>query len=162
MGKKTMTSYTFFWRKESPFSQQYPSNFEVSGIRFNCAEQFMMYQKALLFGDNLTTEKILNSADPKEQKGFGREIRNYSDQVWTSEREKVVYDGSYAKFTQNENLYEFLMQTCGTTLVEASPVDSIWGIGLSADDPRALDEKTWNGQNLLGKILTKLREDLKK
>ncbi|MEI7718357.1 MAG: NADAR family protein [archaeon] len=137
-----MTKYTFFWRKESPFSQQHPSNFQVQGVRFNCAEQFMMYQKALLFGDNSVMEKILNSVDPQEQKGFGREIRGYSDQVWIPEREQVVYNGNYAKFTQNDDLYKIFMQTSGTTLVEASPKDTIYGIGLSADDPRALDEKT--------------------
>jgi ribA/ribD-fused uncharacterized protein len=157
-----MTSYTFFWKKESPFSQQHLCNFKVSGVRFNCAEQFMMYQKAALFGDESTMEKILHELVPKEQKSLGRKVGGYIEDIWVSQREEIVYAGNHAKFTQNQNLYKFLMQTSGTTLVEASPTDTIWGIGMSAEDPLALDERNWNGQNLLGKILTKLREDLKK
>jgi len=154
-----MNKYTFFWKKDSIFSQWYPCNFNVNNINFNCAEQFMMYRKALLFQDKEAVKRILNSREPEEQKRIGQEVKGYRDDVWIPQREVIVYEGNYAKFTQNPELYMNLMLTQGTILVEASPKDTIWGIGLSADDPRAQDEKSWKGQNLLGKILTKLRED---
>lgn len=151
--------YTFFWGKGSPFSQWHPCNFIVGETEFNCAEQYMMHQKALLFGDEKTGKKILRARDPGKQKHLGREVRRYDDKIWRAKRELIVYDGNHAKFIQNADLYKALMDTRGTVLVEASPSDSIWGIGLSAEDPRAKDEANWRGMNLLGKILTRLRDN---
>jgi ribA/ribD-fused uncharacterized protein len=152
--------YTFFFTEKSPFSQWYPCQFVGGGHSFNCAEQYMMHGKAVLFGDAETASKILAADHPRQHKAFGRQVRSFDDFVWKREREAIVMAGSRAKFTQNTELRDLLLATRGTTLVEASPYDRIWGIGLDATDPRALDPAAWRGQNLLGKILTALREEL--
>lgn len=125
-----------------------------------CAEQYMMHGKAIVFGDREIAEQILAATQPKAQKALGRKVRNFDDVIWKRNREAIVLAGNRLKFTQNEHLKAALIATRGTTLVEASPRDRIWGIGLGAKDPRAQNEATWKGQNLLGKILTKLREEL--
>jgi ribA/ribD-fused uncharacterized protein len=157
-----MEKFTFFWN--GPFSQWYPSEFRIENIIsstvFNCAEQAMMYAKAVLMSDMPTADKILASNNPKEQKALGREVSNFNEQLWDSMKYKLVYEANYEKFTQNPSLKRALLDTKGTTLVEASPYDRIWGIGLSEADPRAQDRTQWRGENLLGKILTDLRENL--
>jgi ribA/ribD-fused uncharacterized protein len=148
--------FTLFW--EGPFSQWYPSPFIVHHLTFNCAEQFMMYSKALLFRDVESAEKILYSTLPKDHKALGRKIRNFDTNTWLLFREGIVYTANYAKFTQDLMLQEILLGTKGTTLVEASPHDKVWGIGLDANDPKAQTRATWNGLNLLGETLTRVRE----
>jgi ribA/ribD-fused uncharacterized protein len=152
--------FTFFFRPEAPFSQWHPARFELDGHVFNCAEQYMMYGKAVLFADAEIAAQILESSVPRQHKALGRKVHNFSDAVWKANREKIVADGSRAKFTQNTELRQALLETAGTELVEASPFDRIWGIGLAASDARAEDPKQWRGQNLLGKILTRLRDEL--
>jgi len=152
--------YTFFFTEASPFSQWYRCSFTASELTFNCAEQYMMHGKALLFGDAAVAKEILAADHPKQHKALGRKVKSFDDVVWKANREKIVMAGSRAKFTQNPDLLALLLATKGTTLVEASPYDRIWGIGLSATDPKAQDPKTWRGQNLLGKILTQLRDEL--
>ena len=152
--------YTFFYTEQSPFSQWHRCTFVVDGNTFNCAEQYMMYEKAKLFGDAYTAAKILAADHPKEHKALGRKVKNFDDDVWKRERERIVKEGNHAKFTQNEALLKELVKTRGTTLVEASPHDKIWGIGLAASDSRAQDPAKWLGRNLLGKILTELRDEL--
>jgi ribA/ribD-fused uncharacterized protein len=152
--------FTFFFTEASPFSQWYRSAFTVDGVTFNCAEQFMMHGKARLFDDAETAQKILAADHPREHKALGRKVKRFDDAVWKREREAIVLAGSRAKFTQNADLLALLLATRGTTLVEASPYDRIWGIGLAATDPKAQDPATWRGQNLLGKILTQLRDEL--
>ncbi len=152
--------FTFFWRQESPFSQWHPVQFVVRGQRFTCAEQYMMYGKAVLFGDMEVAGSIVASRSPKTQKALGRKVKGFEESRWRSERERIVYEGNHAKFTQNEALLETLLATAGTELVEASPTDRIWGVGLSEEDSRIHDPALWRGQNLLGKVLTRLREDL--
>lgn len=152
--------YTFFFTEASPFSQWYRCAFTVDGNAFVCAEQYMMHGKALLFADAAIAAQILAVAHPREHKALGRKVKGFDDAVWRREREGIVLAGNRAKFTQNPELLELLLATRGTTLVEASPYDKIWGIGLAATDPRAQDAATWKGQNLLGKILTALRDEL--
>ncbi len=152
--------FTFFWRQQSPFSQWHPCGFRVGQARFTCAEQYMMYGKAQLFGDAEMAARILEARTPKEHKALGRKVRGFEGAVWERERERIVYEGNHAKFTQNEPLRAALLATKGTLLVEASPLDRIWGVGLSEEDPRIQDPAQWRGQNLLGKVLTRLREDL--
>jgi ribA/ribD-fused uncharacterized protein len=152
--------FTFFFTAASPFSQWHPCRFVVEDREFGCAEQFMMHGKAMLFGDAATAAKILASDSPKTHKALGRKVTPFDDATWKASREAIVGAASRAKYTQNPALLEQLLATRGTTLVEASPFDRIWGIGLRATDPRAQDPKTWRGQNLLGKILTELRDDL--
>ncbi|WP_127589223.1 NADAR family protein [Paenibacillus koleovorans] len=155
-----MEKFTFFYRTESPFSQWHPAIFEIDGIHFNCAEQYMMYQKAKLFKDEEIAAKVLSAPTPREQKELGREVRNFHRNKWETHCKPFVYEGNYAKFTQNRQLLEKLLATQGTTLVEASPTDRIWGVGLLEDDPRILNRETWRGTNWLGEVLTNLREDL--
>jgi ribA/ribD-fused uncharacterized protein len=152
--------FTFFWRQGSPFSQWHPSGFMVEGVRYVCAEQYMMAGKARLFGDAEVLAEILKATSPKTHKALGRKVRGFDAAVWERERERIVYEGSRAKFTQNAELLRALLATAGTELVEASPMDRIWGVGLGEEDPRIQDPAKWRGLNLLGKVLTRLREDL--
>ena len=156
----TPQTFTFFFTEASPFSQWYPCRFEAHGNVFSCAEQYMMHGKALLFDDAATAEKILAANHPRQHKALGRKVTPFDDTIWRREREAIVLAGSRAKFTQNADLRAALLATAGTTLVEASPYDRIWGIGLGAKDPRAQDPSQWRGQNLLGQILTRLRDQL--
>lgn len=153
-------NYTFFWRKQSPFSNWHACSFTVDGTQYNCMEQYMMAEKARLFDDINMLYHILADDRPEKHKEFGRKVQNYNDAVWVSKREEIVYKGLREKFTQNPSLKAILLATTGT-LAEASPFDKVWGIGLSEDDSRAHYESQWLGLNLLGKLLTKLREELK-
>jgi len=155
-----MSAFTFFFTEASPFSQWYRCSFTAGGETFSCAEQFMMHGKAVLFGDAAMAREILAAAHPRQHKALGRKVKGFDDAVWRRERITIVRDGNRAKFTQNAELRELLLATAPTTLVEASPYDRIWGIGLAATDPRAQDRATWRGQNLLGQILTELRDEL--
>jgi ribA/ribD-fused uncharacterized protein len=150
--------FTFFWK--SPLSQWQRAPFVLGGVRFTHAEQYMMYAKALVFGDRGAAEKILAAATPREQQAIGRSVRDFDEAVWALLREGIVFAGNYARFSQNAELRELLFATRGTTLAEANPDDRVWGIGLSADDPRALDRSQWPGLNLLGEALTRVREAL--
>lgn len=151
-------AFTFFWK--GPFSQWHDSTFVVGGVTFTHAEQYMMYAKALLFGDREAAARILASNSPREQKAIGRNARGFDDAVWVMFREGIVYSGNCVKFRQHPDLRAQLFATRGTTLVEASPVDRIWGIGLAEDDPRAKNRMQWLGLNLLGEALTQVREAL--
>ncbi|CAC5419603.1 unnamed protein product [Mytilus coruscus] len=159
--QKALEQYEFFWRSHSPFSQWYLSEFTVDGNSFNSAEQYMMYSKAMLFEDEDIAYDVLRESDPCEQKKFGRLVRNFNQELWKANCSAIVERGNKAKFSQDENLKRILLDTYPKTLVEASPYDSIWGIGLEENDPMAWDCETWRGQNLLGKALTKVRDELK-
>ncbi|MEM0996052.1 MAG: NADAR family protein [Bacteroidota bacterium] len=153
--------FHFFWRTNSPFSQWHPSNFVVEGQPFNCAEQYMMWGKAQLFGDAEIAAQILEAAQPRDQKALGRKVRNFDRTVWSKHAREIVYRGNRAKFTQNPDLRKFLLATGDATIVEAAPNDAIWGIGISEEEARTTDPSAWPGTNWLGEILTKLREELK-
>lgn len=150
--------FTFFW--EGPFSQWHKSDFILHGIKFNCAEKYMMWRKATLFKDDKIAEAILKSNDPKQIKALGRQVANFDEALWKIHAKDFVLVGSLAKYSQNEKMLNELLKTEGTTLVEASPYDKIWGIGLLANDPRVLDRRTWQGTNWLGEVLTLTREML--
>jgi ribA/ribD-fused uncharacterized protein len=154
-----MSRFEFFFTEASPFSQWYRCKFTVGENTFNCAEQYMMHGKALLFADVETAANILAADHPRQHKALGRKVKPFDDAAWKRERVAIVRAGNHAKFTQNADLLEKLLGTKGT-LVEASPYDKIWGIGLAATDPRANDPAQWKGQNLLGKILSELRDQL--
>ncbi|XP_077981733.1 protein irg-1-like [Glandiceps talaboti] len=152
--------YTFFWKIQSPFSQWFPANFTVDGITYSCAEQYMMHQKAVMFGDREMAKKIMKTNKPKAMKAFGRKVQNFEVQTWNERCKDVVKKANMAKFSQNSELKAKLFATVGTTLVEASPRDRIWGIGLGAANPKAQRKATWRGKNLLGYILTDVRDEL--
>jgi ribA/ribD-fused uncharacterized protein len=150
--------FTFFW--SGPFSQWDPSPFFVEGVMYNCAEQYMMAEKARLFGDEEMEARIMSATLPSDQKRYGRMVKGFDLKEWEKVARDIVYRGNMAKFSQSEKHRDELFATEGTTLVEASPRDRIWGIGLKANDPRAKDRSKWRGKNWLGDTLTRVRDDL--
>jgi len=150
------TKYKFFWG--TLFSNWYPSEFIVDGVKFNCGEQYMMYQKAKLFGDTNSMNEILISELPREQKVIGRGVKNFKPEVWNEKKYELVKKGLREKFIQNESLLKELLKYKEYQFVEASPYDNIWGIGF--DELHALENKRNWGENLLGKIITELCEEL--
>ena len=150
--------FTFFWN--GPFSQWHASEFKIDGIKYVTAEQFMMHQKAVLFGDGDIAIMILATKKPREQKALGREVRNFDVTVWNERVKEIVKEGNLAKFSQNPDLLAELLETKGTTLVEASPHDTIWGIGLGEWDDDIHDRSKWKGTNWLGEVLTEVRIEL--
>lgn len=154
------SEFTFFYTTKSPFSQFHPAKFVVDRVTYSCAEQFMMHQKAVLFKDDEIAESILAAEKPGQMKALGRGVRGFDEKTWGENRMQIVKRGNLAKFRQNTDIKTELLSTSGTTLVEASPRDKIWGIGLGADNPAAFSKKTWRGQNLLGYILTDVRDEI--
>lgn len=150
--------FTFFWGDE-PFSQWSRIGFTIDGKKYNCAEQWMMACKARHFDDHETEKKIMAADHPKTQKALGREVKNFQKHEWARVAKDYVYQGNKAKFTQHPQARKQLLQTKGTTLVEASPTDKVWGIGLKDTHPDAKDRSKWPGTNWLGDILTKLRDE---
>ncbi|XP_062581098.1 uncharacterized protein LOC134242910 [Saccostrea cucullata] len=152
--------YEYFWKSHSVFSQWYMKDFEVDGIKYNCAEQYMMHQKAVLMKDHESAQIILALDEPREMKQRGRYVENFNQELWDKNCRNIVEKGNMAKFSQDKKSKDILFSTYPKTLVEASPMDKIWGIGLAKDDERAWNKQTWRGQNLLGEILTKVRDTL--
>ncbi|MFG2644620.1 NADAR family protein [Streptomyces sp. NPDC048370] len=145
----------------SCLSQWWESPFEVEGVRYATAEHWMMAAKARLFGDPEAERAALSSRTPAEAKKAGRLVRGFDETVWERERFAVVVEGSVHKFASDEALRAFLIGTGDRVLVEASPLDRVWGIGLAADDPRATDPSRWRGLNLLGFALMEARQRLR-
>ncbi|MER7077456.1 NADAR family protein [Saccharopolyspora kobensis] len=141
-------------------SQWWPAPFVVDGRTFATAEHYMMWRKATLFDDWDSAERILESGHPQRAKALGRGVRGFDQQCWEEARCEIVRTGNAAKFAQHPELAEFLRSTGERVLVEASPVDAVWGIGLAADDPRADSPQQWRGLNLLGFALGEVREQL--
>jgi ribA/ribD-fused uncharacterized protein len=144
----------------SPFSQWHPCEFTIKNIKYCCAEQYMMHQKAVLFRDRRAAAAILETDNPKSQKKLGRLVQRFALEKWEANCRKIVHDGNVAKFSQNEDLRRQLFATAGTTLVEATPMDKVWGAGLRANDERINDRRAWLGENRLGQILTEVRDEL--
>jgi ribA/ribD-fused uncharacterized protein len=161
--------YFYFWgHKPLPngkigrpcLSQWWGSPFTVDGVIYRTAEHWMMAHKARLFSDEETFIRIVASDDPRTAKALGREVRGFDEKVWDERRFDIVTAGSVAKFGQHPPLKDYLLGTGDQVLVEASPVDRIWGIGLAADDARARDPAQWCGLNLLGFALMEARARL--
>ena len=142
------------------FSQWYPAPFELDGVRFATAEHYMMWSKARLFSDDAVAAKVLAAASPAAAKKLGRAVSHFDDAVWIQHRFDIVVRASWAKFGQNAAFQSYLLGTNNRVLVEASPVDRIWGIGLAATDERAQNPLAWNGLNLLGFALMQARAQL--
>ena len=161
--------YLFFWGHRQTgnmvtktcLSQWYESPFEIEAIVYRTAEHYMMAQKARLFNDQDSLHKILQSKHPGEAKKLGRTVKSFQQDIWMENRTAIVVAGNLAKFSQNEELKEFLLNTRNRVLVEASPVDRIWGIGLAIDNPDIENPWKWKGLNLLGFALMQVREELK-
>lgn len=144
----------------SCLSQWWPSPFTVDGVEYATAEHWMMASKARLFGDTEAEEKTVTAANPAVAKKAGRLVRGFDESLWERERFGIVVEGSVHKFAAHADLREFLLGTGDRVLVEASPLDRVWGIGLAADDERAADPERWRGPNLLGFALMEARERL--
>lgn len=117
----------------------------------------MMFQKAMIFGDYLQAEKIMNEKDPHKQQKLGRGVSNYDQETWNANRLSVVLNANMLKFTQHLDLQDMLVETEDLILVEASPIDKIWGVGLAEDNDKILSSSNWKGMNLLGKALMTVR-----
>lgn len=158
--------FLFFWKHypqqenlidKSCLSQWWHSPFVYSQEKYQTAEHFMMAQKALLFEDYETFRNILAAPTPKEAKRLGRTVKGFDEAIWEEKRFNIVLRGNLAKFSQNKRLEEYLLNTSDYILVEASPYDPIWGIGLAEEDPRAKNPKEWQGLNILGFALMQAR-----
>jgi len=147
--------YTFFWN--GPFSNWHLADIVIRGHTFNCCEQYFMTAKAAMFGASDIARAIINAPDPRTQKGLGRTIPNFDPIAWDAASRDIMFRANWAKYTQNTGLRKLLLSTMWD-LVEASPYDKVWGIGLPEDDPRAKDKSQWLGQNWLGEILTEIRD----
>ncbi len=162
--------YIFFWGNQpskdgsvtkSCFSQWWESAFTVEGVIYRTAEHWMMAKKAALFGDREAEKRIIDCISPAEAKKIGREVKRYDEAVWLENRFDIVVKGNFHKFIQNEEMKSFLLKTGDRILVEASPVDAIWGIGMAADNPEINNPENWEGLNLLGFALMEVRDLIK-
>lgn len=142
------------------FSQWHPTPFVVNGERFATAEQWMMACKARLFGDTSKAAAIMATEDPGEQKRHGQMVVGFDQDRWDAAKISIVLAGNLAKFQQNEGALRQLQATAPAMLVEANPRDWIWGVGLAVDDPDAHRPSAWRGSNLLGRVLTRVRDTL--
>lgn len=148
--------YTFFWK--GPLSNWYPSKFNYKGHTFNNSEQAFMWEKASVFKDYETAKKILNSTSPKEAKDLGRQVKGFDNKIWEEVRYEYMFDVCVQKFIQNEDLKKQLLAS--DNYVEASPYDTIWGIGMSENQPGIENSNNWKGLNLLGKVLNEVRNSI--
>lgn len=165
-GKKI--KYIYFWGHKSKgndiakscFSQWYPAPFILDDVRYASAEHYMMAEKAKLFNDIEVRKRIITASNPGSAKALGREVKGFDQGIWEQHRMDIVIRANIAKFSQNEELGKFLISTGNRVLVEASPVDKIWGVGLSEQDNEINNHLLWNGLNLLGFALMKVRSVL--
>lgn len=163
--------FIFFWGHtpskdgsitETCLSQWWNCNFYENGIMFCCAEQYMMYKKALLFSDFEYAQKIVQCNDAKKIKEYGRLVRNFDEKIWNDNKHSIVMQGNLLKFSQNSELKDYLLHTNLKILVEASPYDKIWGIGMKKGTNGILNPQNWKGENLLGFIIMDIRDRLVK
>lgn len=162
--------FLFFWGHQpskdgriskSCLSQWWNCDFQVGHLTYSSAEQYMMACKARLFRDNDIEKKIMNSNDPKEIKDLGRKVNNFDITIWDKNKYQFVVRGNYCKFAQNLKLREFLLSTSDIILVEASPYDDVWGIGMAEGDEGIDDPCNWKGTNYLGYALMEVRENIR-
>jgi ribA/ribD-fused uncharacterized protein len=163
-------TYVLFWGHRVPedgtvvstcMSQWYPLGFTIDGVYYTTAEHWMMACKARLFGDEEALSAILKANTPAKAKKLGRQVQNFDDTTWKAHARQFVTEGNYAKFTQHPRLRDFLLSTGDAILVEASPYDRIWGIGMGATHPNSQNPLEWRGTNLLGFALMDVRERIR-
>ena len=155
LGERITDTHIYFW--DGIFCQWSQYTMVEEDITYYSCEQYMMAKKAKLFNDEKVYDMIMSEEYPSVQKELGRMVSNYNQDVWDKHKFDIVVNANYLKFTQDETLKELLLDTGDKTIVEASPYDTIWGIGLSCDDDKILDESNWQGENLLGKAIMKVR-----
>ena len=155
----------YFHKPEEPggfLSNWFLSDYDLDGMTFSSAEQYIMYRKCLLFGDKDSAFAVMAAADPAEQQQIARNIKNYSEPVWNGFRQVVAMRALLAKFQQNNTLRESLLQTDDAWLVECAKSDTIWACGCPLYDPGRKDISLWKGENLLGFTLMEVREIIRK
>jgi ribA/ribD-fused uncharacterized protein len=155
---KITDNYVFFWN--GIYSQWHKAPMTIDKVEYNSCEQYMMHQKALLFGDNDIAELIMKETNPREQKKYGRMIKNFDKSTWDKNCLAIVYEGNLAKFSQNADLKEEMLSTGNRIFVEASPLDNIWGIGLDENAEGIENPSYWLGLNLLGQALTLVKQEI--
>lgn len=153
-------NYTAFFGAGDEFSNWHRCEFSYRGFTFTSVEQFMMFSKAKLFADERSADAVMATNDPAQQKAIGRKVTGFEESLWHRKRESIVYVGCREKFAQNRALRSVLFASNPTVLVEASPWDRIWGVGLDARNPDITDPAKWRGQNLLGETLMRVRDAL--
>jgi len=153
-------THIFFYKTAKHYSNFYKTEFYYDGHLFHNSEQAFMYCKANHFKDYDTMEAILEETDPMSVKYLGRLVQGYDEDDWNRHRQTYMFGVCFAKYSQNETIKNDLISTGNKILVEASPTDRIWGIGLPCSSPDIYDEKKWRGQNLLGKVLMYVRDEL--
>lgn len=156
---RTTDKYVFFW--SGIYSNWHPAPFTIDGATYNCSEQYLMVEKARLFGDSTMEARIMSAVDPADQKRYGRMVQGFDKTKWEANARKIMYKGLYAKFKQNLALKQALLATGDRTMVEASPEDRIWGIGVHWKNDKVDDPKNWRGTNWLGETLTQVRDDIR-
>ncbi|WP_050765272.1 NADAR family protein [Kordia algicida OT-1] len=163
--------FLFFWGHQpskdgsitkSCFSQWWEDAFTVNNEIYKTAEHWMMAEKARIFNNSEIRKEILMASHPHDAKKLGRKVKNFDPIIWDEHKFNVVVEGNYHKFSQHEDLKQFLLNTKNRILVEASPRDRIWGIGMSEKNEKATNPNLWRGQNLLGFALMEVRDHLKK
>lgn len=167
--KGTKVKFLFFWGHtpnrdksigKSCFSQWWGSPFTVEGITYKTAEHWMMAEKARLFDNHTILSEIINCDSPAEAKKLGRKVNGFISDKWDKQKYQIVKQANLFKFSQNKDLKEFLLNTKNRVLVEASPTDRIWGIGMSQSSENAKNPLMWRGENLLGFALMEVRDEL--
>ena len=165
---QTNLEYIFFW-KPNPntidkfcLGQWQPSKFEVDIHDYVCAEQYMMAEKARLFEDQEIEKQIMQISSPGEMQVLGKKVKNFDQAIWDKVKYSIVLNANYYKFSQNKKMRDYLLATESSVLVEASPMDKIWGIGLAEEHPNVHNPAAWRGKNLLGFALMEVRDELKK
>lgn len=156
----TTKKFLFFWGGWP--SQWTKSPFVIDNIEYNCCEQFMMAEKARVFGDHVSECNILHTNNPANQKKLGRTVSPFEPEIWNSVCRGIVYTGNLAKYQQNDELKTLLLESGKRTIVEASPRDTIWGIGYSDKNPNAQIPAKWRGKNWLGIALMQVRDELRR
>ncbi len=152
-------THVYFWG-DPTLSNWGPAPFTYKENKFYNSEQAFMWEKALCFGDTETANQILETSNPRTAKDLGRLVKNYDEKIWETKRFDAMFNVCLAKFSQNKPRLETLLSTGNKTIVEASPYDKVWGVGIHWTDDEILDENNWKGQNLLGRVLMKVREQL--
>jgi hypothetical protein len=157
--KRITDKYVFFWGSE--FSNWFECRFKYKNLNFYNSEQAFMWEKAVFFGDMTIAAQVLKTPNPRDNKALGRKIKGFDAGKWLIDGYPYMIAVNMAKFSQNSRLKAILLSTGDKIIVEASPYDTIWGIGLHWEDDKVLDEKNWRGMNLLGKALMEIREKLR-
>ena len=158
---KELNGLTAFFTSQSPLSNHYACTFYEDGVFFKSSEQCFMYKKALLFKDETTAQQILEADRPEIAKVLGKHIDGYNSHTWKEASSEIMYRAMLAKFKDNPELRSFLLNTGQTTLVEANPTDSVWGVGLPLRNPDCFNPQKWKGKNLAGRALERVRQTLK-